>query len=528
MTRPPAAAAAAARRGDAGPALRVQLGEPSAIDPGQAFEHDGALVAGLIADPLIDCVPATGRLAPAAASAWQVAPDGRSVRFRLRPGVRFHHGRPVTAQDYVYSLSRAVRPETGSPLAVHLAPVAGYDEVAAGRAGTLSGVRALGEHELLVRLSRPFHEIAAVFSQRVTAPVPAEVVERDPPGFARRPVSNGPYALAGELRPGEGLALERFGDYYGANAAYPDGGRGAAERIEFSVFTDMADARQAFLRGALDVTEVPADAAARAGAESGAALHSTPNPMVTYLAFPVTVPPFDDPAVRRAVAMCVDREGIAERRFAGMRPVAHRMVPSVLDPDGGPRLDLPHDPATARRLLADSAVPPPREPVRLLFNGGQGHEGWVGDVARDITAGLGWPVLPLRLEWPDYLRELPETSAMSRVNWAVDYLSVDNALHPLVHGEAVGDSNHARYRGAADRLIDRARATADPTARRELYRWAERQVLDDLPYLPLWEGVLHHLVDPRRVRPAGPVTDVFGVPVLRQFAVTTETGGSGR
>ncbi|WNI18650.1 ABC transporter substrate-binding protein [Actinacidiphila sp. ITFR-21] len=510
--------------------LRVQLGEPSAIDPGRAFEHDGALVAGLIADPLVDCDPATGRLAPAAADSWEVAPDGLSVRFRLRPGVLFHHGRPVTARDYRYSLSRVVRPETDSPMAAHLAAVEGYEEVTAGRAESLSGVLAPADDELLVRLTRPFHEIAAVFSQRVTAPVPAELVERDPAGFALRPVSNGPYAVAENngRRPGAGPVLDRFPGYYGANAAYRDGGRGRAGRIEFSVFDDMADACLAFFRGELDVTEVPADAAAQASAAGGAAFHSTPNPMVTFLGFPVPIAPFDDPVVRRAVAMCIDREGIGKRRFAGMRPVAGRMVPPVLDPDGGPRLDLPHDPAAARRLLAERAVPEPERAVRVLFNGGQGHEGWVGDVARDIAEGLGWRVEPQRLDWPGYLRELPHTSGLFRTNWAVDYLSVDNALHPLAHGDAVGESNHARYRGAADALIDRARATLDADARRELYRRAEQRVLADLPYLPLWEGALYHLVDPVRVRPAGPVTDVFGVPVLRQFAVSAPPTGAGR
>ncbi|MFE9427442.1 ABC transporter substrate-binding protein [Kitasatospora sp. NPDC006697] len=497
--------------------LRVQLGEPSAIDPGRAFEHDGALVAGLLADPLVDCDPATGAPAPAAARAWQVAPDGLGVRFELRPGVRFHHGREVTAEDYRYSLSRVVRPETDSALAAGLAAVAGYQEVAAGRERMLSGVRALGPLLLEVRLSRPFHEIARVFTQRVTAPVPQELVEADPEGFARRPVSNGPYAVVEPWRPGIGLALERFAGYHGANQALPHGGAGQSERIEFHVHQTLAEAHQAFQRGELDVTELPSELIGQAAAEEPAAFHSTPNPMVTYLGFPTAVAPFDDPVVRRAVAMCVDREAIGARHFAGTRPVADRVVPPVVDP-GGPGLRLAHDPRGARRLLAEHGVGAPPRGTALLFNGGQGHEGWVADVVRSIRDGLGWEIAPRPLDWPAYLRELPAADTPFRMNWALDHLSYDNALHPLVHSEAVGESNHPRYRNPeVDALIDSARATADAPARRDRYRRAEQLVLDDLPLLPLWQGALYHLVSERRLAPVRRPIDVLGVPALRQY-----------
>ena len=511
--------------------LRVQLGEPSAIDPGRAFEHDGALVAGLTADPLLDCDPLTGRPAPAAASGWQVAPDGLTVRFDLRPGVRFHHGREVTAEDYRYALSRAVRPETQSAAASVLAVLEGYQEVASGRERLLSGVGVLGPHRLLIRLNRPFHEIAAVFGQRVTAPVPAELAEADPEGFARRPVSNGPYRVVQEWRPGRGPVLERFPGYHAANAAHPRGGAGAAERIAFQLHDDLADAYRAFQRGELDVTEVPPDLADRAAAEGGAAFHRTPNPMVTYLGFPIRTAPFDDPVVRRALAMCVDREAIGRRHFGGGRPVADRVVPPLLDPDPGPgrpTLSLGYDPGAARQLLAQRRIGPPPGGVTVLFNAGQGHDGWVADVARGIAGGLGWQVAPRRLDWPAYLRELPHAESLFRMNWAVDQPSFDHALYPLVHSAAAGESNYPHYRNpGVDALIDAARATADEGERRARYRQAEQTVLDDLPFLPLWQGELYHLVSPERVRLLGPPIDALGVPALRQYLPAEGSAATG-
>ncbi|MEV6672293.1 ABC transporter substrate-binding protein [Streptomyces sp. NPDC051162] len=490
--------------------LRVRLGMPSAIDPGTAFEHDGALIAGVIADPLVDCDPATGRLAPAAASGWEVAPDGLSVRFTLRPGVRFHHGREVTAEDYRYALSRVAAPETGSELAGHLAVVEGYEDVRAGRSARLSGVRVLGELLLEIRLTGPFHDIAAVFSHRATAPVPAELAEADPAGFALRPVGNGPYRLTEPWRPGEDLTVERFDGYYAANAAHPAGGAGRSARITFRTDPDLATGHEEFLRGEVDVTEVPPTRIDVAAREGGPRFRVTPNPMVTFLAFPTAVPPYDDPVVRRAVAMCVDRAAIGRRHFAGTRPVAHRILPPVLDPAGPPPAAIPHDPAGARRLLASRGAAPPR---RFVFHypAGQGHEGWASDLAAGVGTGLGVPAAAVPAERSSFLSELPCLDGPFRLNWQIDFLSADNAVAPLLRCVGYGDD-------AVERLLSRGRGAADAASRLTAYREVERLLLSSLPVFPLWEGALYHLVG-ERVVPAGRVNDVFGEPVLRGLSV---------
>ncbi|MFI1800827.1 ABC transporter substrate-binding protein [Streptomyces sp. NPDC020379] len=490
--------------------LRVRLGMPSAIDPGTAFEHDGALIVGVIADPLVDCDPATGRLAPAAASGWEVAPDGLSVRFALRPGVRFHHGREVTAEDYHYALSRVVAPETGSELAEHLAVVEGYEDVRAGRSARLSGVRVLGKLLLEIRLTGPFHDIAAVFSHRATAPVPAELAEADPAGFALRPVSNGPYRLTEPWRPGEELTVERFDGYYAANAAHPAGGAGRAARITFRTDPDLATAHEEFLRGEVDVTEVPPTRIDVAAREGGPRFRVTPNPMVTFLAFPTGVPPYDDPVVRRAVAMCVDRAAIGRGHFAGTRPVAHRVLPAVLDPAAPPPPVIPYDPAGARRLLASrGAVPLPRFVFR--YPAGQGHEGWAADLAAGVGAGLGVPAVAVPAERSSFLSGLPGLDGPFRLNWQVDFLSADSAVAPLLRS--------AGYRDASvERLLARARGVPDAASRLAVYREAEALLLSALPVFPLWEGALYHLVSERVASP-GPLNDVFGEPVLRGYGV---------
>lgn len=498
--------------------IRVFIGEPTTIDPACGFEHDGTLILRFLADPLVDFTADTGDLRPAAARSWKVDPDGRRVVFELRDDVVFHHGRKVTAHDYVYSLSRVVQPGTASKLAYNLAMIEGYEAVRSGAASVLAGVTALGDHLLEVRLGRPFHEIAALFGHRVTAPVPRELVESDPESFKRAPVSTGPYMVADPWKAGVGLALKKFDGYYGKNAAYRDGGSGHVERLEFCVYQDVDDAFVAWHRGALDVTKVPPARIVESLVE-GPSFRQTPCALMQYVGFPVTVAPFDNPIVRRAVAMCIDRQAIIDEAFHGTRPIAQRIIPPGI---GGASADLNltsirYDPRAARELLKEHGL---TEPVHTGFryNAGLGHDGWVHTVVDSINTELGWEVQAVPMDWRDFLVWLRNADEPFRMTWAIDYPSVDNFLYPLFHSESIGNDNFTGYRSADfDDYIERARSTASTAVRNELYLQAEQLICTELPLVPLWFGVQYHLVNARDfVLPEVPV-DLFGEPSLRMF-----------
>jgi oligopeptide transport system substrate-binding protein len=496
--------------------VRVFIGEPSSIDPSNGFEHDGALLLRFLADPLVDYSPDSGEARPAAAVGWEVTADGAQVDFHLRSGVRFHHGRAVVAADYVYSLSRVVRPETGSKLAYHLACVEGYEAVRGGTASTLSGVEAVHDHLLRIRLNRPFHEVAAVFGHRATAAVPAELADGDPDLFRIHPVSTGPYRIVEPWAVGRGLTLERFNGYYGANEAFPNGGAGHVERLEFRIYEELEDAYRDWHRGELDVVKVP-PARIQEALALGERFRRTPCALMQYIGFPTRIAPFDNPMVRRAVALAIDRPAIIDSAFSGTRPLAQRILPPMLrDDDADDLTGIRYDPAAARALLAECGV----EPVvaDFVYNAGLGHDGWVSSVIDQINTNLGWRITPRPMVWPEFLAWLKRADTLFRMTWAIDYPSADNFLFPLFHSASVGSSNYTRYHSTTvDDLIERARATQDPHRRRRLYVDAEAQVCSDLPLLPLWYGVQYHLVDLSAFEVDGPVVDLFGEPVLRSF-----------
>jgi ABC-type oligopeptide transport system substrate-binding subunit len=507
--------------------ISVFIGEPKSIDPCHGSEHDGALVLRFLCDPLVDFTPDRGIPRPAAAERWELDDDGRGVRFFLRRGVRFHHGREVTAEDYVYSLNRAVSPAQKSGLAYHLSKIEGFDAVQSGAAQELAGVQAAGPYELAVRLSEPFAEVPTLFGHRVTAPVPRELAETDPGRFREMPVSNGPYRMSGPWEHGRAVRLTRFDGYYAGNEAFLDGGAGAVDVLEFRVYEELEHAYQEWRDGRLDVTKVPPVRIGEAMA-FGERFRRTPCALMQYLGFPTRTAPFDDVRVRHAVALALDRQAIIDSAFFGTRPIATGVLPPALGaahrPAASPLLAGPPDVERARRLLREAGVPETLV-VPFYFNAGLGHEAWVQQVREQLSERLGIELDLRPLIWTEFLAHLKRgVDGMFRMTWAIDYPSADNFLFPLFHSDAVGSDNFSFYSDPRfDALLSKARATVDPQARIAAYQEAETLACEAMPILPLWFGVQYHVVALDRFDFAGPsVVDIFGEPVLRHARVRVQ------
>lgn len=196
----PAPPAAAAPRPRPGGELRVLLAAPPGeLDPARAASAPDLVVARALHATLYD-LDASGAPVPALAEALpEPSADGRELRIRLKPGLRFQDGAPVTAADVVESLSRLLRPEVGSPHGWIAAAIEGAEAVREGRARTPSGLAALSDQELRVSLAVPFPGLA-----RALAAPPAAVLHGPGPIFS----GAGPFRLV--ARTADALRLAPF------------------------------------------------------------------------------------------------------------------------------------------------------------------------------------------------------------------------------------------------------------------------------------------------------------------------------
>ncbi len=504
-----------------GGTLRYGIGEPSAIVPADAVGTDDLVVVDALFDSLTTFDSGLSVI-PSAAVSWEADESQRTWTFHLRPGARFHPlpaapdepGPPVTAADFKFAWEQAVTGGAGFRLEM----VEGYQDVASGAAADLSGVEAVDDLTLRVRLRWPLSTFDAVVAHPSLAPVPREVWEADEAAFRRQPVGNGPFRAAEAWVRGQFLRVQRAPDW--RNGTRPV----ELDEVLFTI-TDPDTAYVAFQQGRLQVSPLPIDAVSDAIAEYGESPDGYRGPGVLmgetptlyFLAFNVTQPPYDDPEVRRAVSLAIDREAIVEEVGANVAVADSLLAPSLPNGTQGSCDACVHDPRTARRIFTEKGV----SRLRLSFNRDGGHFP-IARAIRDDLAAVG-VVLELAARARDlrsYLDELADGDVgMFRFGWVPEHPVLDELLHPLFHSQEIGRRNYMRYSNPeVDELIDKARSSGSALRRVFLSRRAEDIILNrDQVIVPIMRYRHAQVVDERVI---GYRLDPMGRPNLAEVSLS--------
>ena len=524
-----------------GGTLRYALGaDPASIDPRFLADEEGAVVADALFDSLVAVDEDLTTVVPAAARRWDVSDDGRVLTFHLREGATYHDGTPVVARDFVRSFRRIVD-RSGTPtsfLHYQLAPVEGYVEAIAD--GTpLSGVRAVDDETLEVRLSRPSTEFLQVLAHPSLGPSPP-TADEEATAFAESPVGNGPFAMAEPWQRNQFIRVTRFADHH-------DPAR--LDEVVFQIFAGDPSYQQQyddFERGQVDVAAVPPARLDEAATSYGRSPDGVHGPgLLTGLTgalyaygFNTQLPPFDDPAVRRAISRLIDRDRIAEQVLLGAREAATTLVPPSLPGAAHGRCQhCTYDPEAAREELGmapeptasptegstvaggstasppDGAFAPPLvdHPIEIVVNAGSTNERIAERVAADIEDALGIEVTTRTAEPAAFVGELRAGEIqVFRLGWTADYASPGAVLQPLFRSDAVDADNLTRFVDEqVDALLDEARRTADVEERLDLYAQAEQRILDLAPVAPIFfypqNRVVSASVHELRIGPLGHV-----------------------
>lgn len=455
------------------PDLRITGFGPDSYDPAESADVGTAATLAQLYEGLT-AFDYSLNVRPALARDWQVDTDGRRIVFRLRDGLTFSDGTPLTADDVVRSWLRVVDPERPSPLASLLADVEGALDYLAGRQSDPEtvGIRALDRERVEVRFRTP----ASYFLAAAASPTLAVVPPGIETGTSLRPgtfVGSGGYVLA--ATGDTALTLE-------ANARYW-AGPPALGRIE--MVTDLAGESPVtlFEDGRLDYTDIASYDASWIGwdRDLGPSLRAVPSLTVEYYGFDATRQPFDDERVRRAFALAVDWRRLATLAGADYQP-ANSLVPPGIPGRSDADFLPPHDPDEARRLLADAGYPNGAGfPDVALQTGGTFFDAAVRESLREE---LG---LSLRAEvLEDYFGRLDgdDPPLFWHLGWIADYPHPQDFLGLLLGAEQV--TNYGRWSDPEyEAALTRAAEATDPAAQRAAYDEAERIVQARAPIVPV-------------------------------------------
>lgn len=453
--------------------------EPVSLDPAQLQESEGIAVGKALYDGLMDNDPETMELVPAMADSYETNEDATVFTFKLKEGVMFHNGRECTAEDFVYSWNRVCDPATASEVAYHMSPILGFDEFQAGEATELEGVKALDDYTLEVTLSYPYADFVYHTAHPVFSPIPKEVVDEvGSENFSESPIGTGPFMFDSWTHEQQ-VVTSKFDDYYGEPAIL--------DSVVYKIYMEEETAYQDFKAGTLHDCQIPQGQFAAAEADYGDHALFVPMMGIYYYGFNVTAEPWkDNLELRQALNYAVDRQTLCDVVMEGQRLPAEGIVPPSIPGYQAGASDYTYDIDMAKELLAEAGFPEGQglPALTLGYNTGGGHEDPAQFLQGNLTE-LGLNVTLEGYEWGSYL-DLIQAGQVTffRMGWLTDYPIMDNFLYPLFQSQSV-DNFTAYNNPDVDAMLEEARSTADEDERLELYREAERTILEDAPIIPL-------------------------------------------
>ncbi|MEU3191619.1 ABC transporter substrate-binding protein [Streptomyces sp. NPDC006992] len=451
--------------------------EAQSYDPAIGYDlHAWEASTSVLYTPLFQFDGQRGGPAPSAAAQLpEVSKDGRVHTIRLRPGVRFHNGRRVTADDYIYTWTRVLDPEVASWAASYLFAIEGANEFNQGKRKTVSGLRRIDDHTLEVRLVARDIVFLGVLCQPFMAALPKEEIRSRGKDFGRRPVGTGPFRLTSYDRRGQRAVFR-------SNPYFPWKGTPFIRRLEYRWGIAQEMQLRQLMSGDLDVLGEGAPVSLGPQINSKPQLREryvVPIPLqgTSWIGLNVGHRHLGDRRVRQALNHATDTEVLGRLTYGSQEASAlpfPKHLPHYQRTAQPYRRDLPR----ARRLLADAGV----TGLRLRF----AHDGsapWnqlsqvIQQQWREI--GVEVTITPMSKAALDQVIANKQCELFPQ-HW---YMITPNALD--IAGNCFASDGSSNYGGygnkAVDALLARARRSRNLSACNTLLAEAEQLLAEDPP-----------------------------------------------
>jgi ABC-type transport system substrate-binding protein len=449
-------------------------------------------------------------IVPSLAKRWDVSEDRLTYTFYLRNDVSFHDdaafaggkGRKMTAYDVEYSLKRIPDPKTASPGAW----------IFNRKVDSINAFKAIDDTTFQLRLARPYNPILGILSMQYCSIVPKEAVEKYGTDFRKHPVGTGPFRFV-VWEEGQALILKKNAGYFekdsvGNRLPYLDG-------IKISFNTSKATEFLLFRQGQLEfINDIEPsfkdDVLTKKGTlkknwEGKIILNTHPYLNIEYLGIlvdstndAVKNSPTRLKKIRQAINYGFDRDKL----ILYLRNSLGTAANSGFVPQGLPSFDTAlvkgyrYDPAKTKQLLKEAGYADGKglPPITLLT------VSIYSDIANYIAKQLEESGIPIKVEvvQKSLLLQLTSNSKASffRGSWIADYPDAENYLS-CFYSKNPAPPNYTRYKSAAfDALFERAMLADNDSVRNDLYRQADRVIIEDAPFVPIWYDEVIHLVQP--------------------------------
>jgi dipeptide transport system substrate-binding protein len=444
---------------------------------------------------LVEFEPGTTNIQPGLAESWTVSDDGLEYTFNLRQNVAFHTtdgftpSRPFNADDVIFSFERQWK--TDHPY--HGVSGGTYEYFnSMGFQDLLQSIEKVDEHTVKFVLKEPEAPFIANMGMDFASILSAEYADQmmqagTPEQVDLQPVGTGPFQLVAYQKD----AVIRY-------QAHPDywAGKATLDNLVFAITPDASVRWQKLQAGECHVMPYPnpADLDAMRNHPDVTVLEQE-GLNVGYLAFNTEKPPFDNPRVRQALNMAVNKQAIIDAVFQGAGVIAKNPIPPTIWSYNDAVEDYPYDPEQAKQILEEEGVTDLQTdlwamPVQRPYNPNARR---MAELIQADWANVGVSAEIVSFEWGEYLkRSLAGEHETVLLGWTGDNGDPDNFFYVLLSCDAAKDgANRARWcHEPFDELLIKAKRTADQAERTRLYEEAQVIFKEQSP----WITIAHSIV----------------------------------
>jgi oligopeptide transport system substrate-binding protein len=476
-------------RAAAAPAQVLNIGngaEPKDLDPHVVTGVPEHHILQNLFEPLVSKDPKTLQPVPGVAESWTLDKSGKVYTFKLRANAKWSNGEPVTAEDFVYSWTRLLQPETASEYAYQAYYIVNGEAFNKGTLKDASqlGMKAIDKNTLQVTLNSPTPFFLGLLYHHSLYPVHKGTIEKHKQAWTRKEniVTNGAFLLD-SWQINKVISLKK-------NPNYWDAARVTLTTANFLPVEKQDTEEKMFRSGELHVTnEVPLEKITTWKAKKDGVYQEQPYLGVYHYWFNTTKKPLDDKRVRKALALAIDRERLVTFVTKGGQLPATTFTPPGTGgykanpklPKGTERLD------EAKKLLTEAGYPGGKglPPIELLYNTSDSHKKIAEAIQQMWKQNLGVEIKLYNQEWKVYLDSQTQLNyQISRAGWIADYNDPNTFLDMFLTG---GGNNRSGWSNKTyDKYIADAGKEQNAKKRHDLFRKAEDILLDELPCMPIY------------------------------------------
>ena len=422
----------------------AQGADVTSLDPHQGHETPAVQVTSQIFDTLVTLDPKTNEIVPQIADSWEQI-DEQTYVFKIHEGIKFHDGSDLTAEDVKFSLDRARNSATVSYIVNFIEDVTVDDD-----------------HTVTVKTTAPYAPALRNLAIPFAAIVPKAVVEADEDAFILNPVGSGPYKFV-EWNQGDHVTLKAFDDYYA--------GKAETENLIMKVIPETSQRTIALETGEVDMAyDLAVNDIPKVNENNKLQVYEIPSLTCWYVSMNLNKKPFDNPKVREALSMAIDRQTIIDTINAGSgQPADAIIAPAVFGYySTGVR---EYNPTKAKELLAEAGYPD-----------GFSTSLWVNDNQSRIEMCQAMQAMLLEigvqcnievLEFGSYIsRTVAGEHDMAYFGWTTSSGDADYSYYSLEHSTQQGAAGNRSFLANpdVDKLIEKARFNTNESERKDLYK----------------------------------------------------------